>query len=338
MGAITTSLGGGTGDSANQTIAISPSADLVSNISPSSTSTYLSGGFDSIGNPYITRPIAISDVTVIVGKYGSANVGVRAMYKTSLTGSPLVNSTSTYFTGLLGPTDNLTVTTQSTYLYKTFVSTSGFYGIEAPFSGGAIEYANGGSVGFIANGATQISSTTKLSGSITQVSIPSAPGNPNALSITDTSANIIWSAPSDDGMQSPAAYSASNIKGYRINYRNSGSENWKVLVANTGSNLLYKVVTGLAPSTYYEIQIAALNAVTDSHNSNYSNITAHVGSRSITHPFTTLESTHNLRVYANNTYTKATIKIWDGSQWIGYPNIDIKVWDGNEFKETALEL
>jgi hypothetical protein len=339
MGAVTSSLGGGLNDSTDQTVTLSTNEEMWSNVVLTNTSTYISGGFDSLGNAYTTRPIAITDISILVARSQSANVGIRPQFKSGVNinqGTPLFNSSVTLFTGSLAA--DTTLSTESLYIYKTFTTEQSHYGFKAVELSGAVEYGHGGSVGQVFKGLTgTISSNRKLSGSITQVSIPGPVRTPNALSITDTTANIIWSAPADDGMQSPASYSASNIKGYRINYRNSGAENWKVLVANTGSNSTSRIVTGLSPSTYYEIQVAALNAVTDAHNSSYANITAHVGERSITYPFTTAVSTNDARIWTGAEFKKSIIKIWNGTAWIQYPNVRAKVWDGTVFKDLALD-
>jgi hypothetical protein len=350
MGAVTTSLGSGLTDPADQTISMNASTALVSNVVLSTTSTYVSGGYDSLGNQYTTRPVAVTDISVRVGRNSSnpAFIALRPLFKTSLTGIPAVNATTSVNMSTLSVGQDITLSTESAYRYKAFANSSTvYYGFEGTSGSGTIEYGRGGSANAIysqvqVNSTTyttmeEISGSDKLSGSITQASIPSSPGNPNALSVTDISANIIWSAPTDDGMQDPAAYSASNINGYRINYRNSGSENWKVLVANTGSNALFKVVFGLVSSTYYEIQVAALNDVTDAHNSTYSNITAHVGSRSITYPFTTAVSTNDIRVWIGSEFKKGIVKVWDGSAWLQYPNISIKTWNGTAFEDAALD-
>jgi hypothetical protein len=330
-------LGGGFGDPADTTFNnLTAGEDVFSNITLSTTSTLISGGFDSLGNSYTVKPIAISNVTVIVRKYQSANTGVRPIFKTSFTGNPAVNSTVIVFTGPANNSDFL-LSTESLYLYPVFTDSSAYYGFEQVEVGTQIQIASGGTRGNTYRGTTKIDGANKLSGSVTQVSIPSLPGNVNSSSVTDTTANITWTAPADDGIQSPTAYSAANIKGYRINYRNSSLENWKVLVANTGSNALFRVVSGLTPSTYYEVQVAALNSVTDAHNIDYTSITAHVGSRSVTHSFNTIASTNNIKVWDGTAFKKSIIKIWDGAAWIQYPNVRAKVWDGTVFKDLALD-
>jgi hypothetical protein len=346
MGAITESVGNGINDAADVTLTLRVGEDILSPYTINSSSTYVSGGFDSLGNAYTARPIGITDVTVRVGTSGgSSNVGIRPAFKTSLSGkSPSrVNSTVVAYTGMfltLYGNPDASVSTEPTYVYPAFTSDAGYYGFRGFGLSGSMQYGRGGN-GFVESVYQLISSTLtsadRLSGNVTQASIPGPVRTPNALSITDTSANIIWSAPIDDGMQSPAAYSASNIKGYRINYRNSGAENWKVLVANTGSSSTSRVVPGLSPSTYYEIQVAALNAVTDAHNSSYANITAHVGERSITHPFTTAVSTNDIRVWTGTEFKKGIVKIWNGSAWLEYPNITAKVWNGTAFEDVTLD-
>ena len=348
MGAVTTSLGGGLTDSASENVTLLAGEDLFSKTDAITTSTFVSGGFDSLGNSYTVRPIAISDITVVVGKTGSSNTGVRPIFKTILAGDPAINSTVIVFTGPLANNIDFLLSTESLYLYPTFTNIQGYYGFEQAEVGGSIDYGQGGGGGqSIYKGTTKLQNISSLSGSITQVSIPSAPGNVNASNVTDTSANITWTAPADDGMQSPAAYSAANIKGYRINYRNSSSENWKVLVANTGSNTLSRVVTNLLPITYYEVQVAALNVVTDEHNKKIiytgneppvdSSITAHVGERSATYSFTTTPTTNNAKIWTGSQFKKSIIKIWDGAAWIQYPNVRAKVWDGTVFKDLALD-
>jgi len=331
MAKTTISLGGGLTDTANQSTSVTSASgtDIVSNVLLTTTSTYLSGGFDSLGNSYTTRPVAVVDVSVRVA--ATTPTGTRlvaAQFSSSATGSPSTSSGSVNLVSSVY-SSTITLSTTSTYEYEAFAGQTYYYGFETNYSStGTILYADGGTSGTIYKDGTSLSSTRKLSGEISYNSIPSAPSNVNALSITDISANITWSAPTDDGLQSPAAYSAANIKGYRINYRNSNSENWKVLVANTGSNALSRIVTGLSPSTYYEIQVAALNSVTDVHNATYTSMTAHVGSRSVTKTFTTAVSTNDARIWTGSEFKKSIIKIWNGAAWIQYPNVRAKVWSG----------
>jgi hypothetical protein len=337
MGSVTINRGDGITDSAGSTVSLSLGEDVVSNVGLSTTSTYVSGGFDSLGNSYTTRPIAVSNVTVRLGKSGTANVGVRPIFKTVLAGNPIVNSTVTVFTGPLPLGTDFSLSTESSYLSPTFGGEDGYYGFEQVELSGSIEHSRGGTRGSIWRGTTRIDNDNKLSGLVTQVSIPSQPNSPNTVSVSDISANIIWSAPLDDGLQNPVAYSAANINGYRINYRNSSLEKWKVLVANTGSNALFRVVTGLIPSTYYEVQVAALNDVTDAHNTDYTSITAHVGSRSVTHSFTTIPSTNDIKVWDGTAFKKSILKVWDGSAWLEYPDITVKVWNGTAFEDVPLD-
>ena len=230
MGAVTSSLGGGLGDSADLTISMNSISSLVSNVTLSTTSTYVSGGYDSLGNQYTTRPIAVTDVSVRVGSVAgsSANVGLRPIFKTSISTIPAVNSTAIYYSA--GNAPDSTLSTESTYTYPAFANSSTvYYGFEGVSGSGVIEYGRGGSANAIyyqvlsgtgtVTTLEELSGTDKLSGSITQSSIPSAPGNLNASNVTDTVANITWTAPADDGMQSPAAYTVTNINGYRINYK-----------------------------------------------------------------------------------------------------------------------
>jgi hypothetical protein len=343
MGAITKSLGEGIGDAANQTLTLSNTEDVLSEYTVNSSSTYVSGGFDSLGNSYTTRPIGIIDVTVRVGRSGTANVGVRPTFKTNLSGkvSSRVNSTVILYTSSLQVLGDTSLSTEAEYVYPLFTSDTGYYGFRGMGPSGSIEYGRGGT-GAIYSVYQLIQSTVtsvdSISGSVTQASIPSAPGSFSFSSPpTDTTIYLQWNPPADDGMQSPAAYSASNIKGYRINYRNDPEENWKVLVANTGSNATTATVTGLSPSTYYELQFAALNAVTDAHNTSYSSITAHVGARGPAQSFTTAVSTNDARIWTGSEFKKSIIKIWDGSAWIQYPNVRAKVWNGTVFKDLVLD-
>jgi hypothetical protein len=346
MGAITTSLGGGLGDTANQTLTLRTGEDVFSEYTVSASSTYVSGGFDSLGNPYTLRPIGITDVTVRVGRSGSNanNVTIRPMFKTSDSGKvpSLVNATAYVFTTDIAPAGDISLSTESAYVYPLFTNDLGFYGFRGIGGSAPMEYGAGGN-GFIESVYQLIPSTIttsdSISGSVTQASIPSAPLNVNASSITDTTANITWTGPVDDGIQNPAAYNYLNITGYRINYRNSNTESWKVLVSNMGqfgSDNLFRVVTDLSPSTYYEIQLAALNAVTDAHNPTYGVMTKHVGVRSATHSFTTAVSTHDIRVWTGTEFKKGIVKVWDGAAFLQYPNITAKVWSGKEFKNVLL--
>jgi hypothetical protein len=351
MGAVTTSIGGGPSTAADQTISMNSITSLVSNVVLSTTSTYVSGGFDSIGNSYITRPVAVIDVSVPVGRNGSStsSITLRPFFKTSQNGVPGKDSTVSVDMNSLSPGQDIILSTESTYAYPAFANSSTVYfGFEGVSGSGIIEYGRGGSANAIyyqvltspntTSTLDELGGSDKLEGSITQASIPSAPGSFSFSSPpTDKTIYLQWNPPADDGMQSPAAYSASNIKGYRINYRNDPEENWKVLVANTGSNATTATVGGLSPSTYYELQFAALNAVTDAHNTNYSSITAHVGARGPAQSFTTAVSTNDVGIWTGTELKKSIIKIWDGAAWIQYPNVRAKVWNGTAFQNLVLD-
>jgi hypothetical protein len=357
MGAVTNSgLGDGLGDSANQSLTLRIAEDILSdyNLTNNTLSTYVSGGFDSLGNAYTSRPIGIIDVTVRVGRSGSANVGITPIFKTSLSGnSPSrVNSTTILYTSSLPVSGDTSLSTEPEYVYPLLTSDLGYYGFRGVSPSGVMEYGSGGR-DYIYSVYQLIQSTinsgARISGSITRASIPSAPGSFYFTSIpTDTTIYLAWNPPADDGMQNPAAYSASNIKGYRINYRNDPEENWKVLVANTGSNATTATVTGLSASTYYELQFAALNVVTDEHNRkafytgnespfDYSSITAHVGVRGPAQSFTTAVSTNDAKIWNGSAFKKSIIKIWDGAAWIQYPNVRAKVWNGTAFQNLVLD-
>lgn len=304
---------------------------LASDVTTSNTGTYVSGGFDSLGNEYTSRPIMIVDVTVRVGgSYdGYTSTGrYQPLISTQSDGTPSTRSGGNVTPG--STTSN--ASTDSSFQFAAFSNTKYYYGFDELNVGNTIVFARGGSSGTIWKNGSSVYSNSRISGRITQSSIPNAPTNfaVNSSSITPTGMQFTWTAPTDDGGDS------CTIKGYRINYKINSASTWSVLVANTGNSTTNTTVTGLSPSTNYDFQVAALNETTDIHNSSdYSSITAHVGVRSTTVTVSTIAD-HQLKVWVDGEFKKGIVKVWNGSQFKTVANTNISVWTGTEFKNVKL--
>lgn len=81
---------------------------------------------------------------------------------------------------------------------------------------------------------------------------PSAPGAPSPLAVESDAIKLEWAAPTTSG--------GSGIQGYRINMRSSGLGDFLMFIAHTSDPEPCMRVTGLAPMTWYEFRVAAMNA------------------------------------------------------------------------------
>lgn len=329
MAQYTESLGGGTSDTGTSYfLSFSDTSDVTSPWQPSS-SLLTSGAFASNGITASTvKPGRVVRLRLrLGGSYGgySGNADVKLRISTNDDGS----------SGQIGSTYNQTGTTgtasSGTVSVPVVAGTTYYYGVRGQTNTGSVFfYAKGGSGSVIKDGVTD-TTADELSGDIDVQSIPSAPGTPTASNITSTSMTLTWTAPSDNG--------GTSITGYRINYRVTGTSAWSVLVANTGTTTVSRTLTGLNRNTGYDFQIAALNGVTNAHNTDYSLITAHVGVRSGTVTATTLAggpkvwdqslnggaggwASSEIKVYdptlnggTGGWITGAQLKVWNGSGW-----------------------
>jgi len=259
-------LGDGLGDTGTAWFSSAIDDYIISDVTTSNTGTYVSGGFDSLGNSYTSRPILIVDVTVRVGGTGSGGPTSTGSYQPLLStqndGTPSTRSGGNVTPG--GST--VSASTDSNFEFAGFSNTKYYYGFQERGVGSTIVYARGGTSGSIWQNGTLAVSSSRLSGRVTQSSIPNAPTSfaVNSASITPTGMQFTWTAPTDDGGDS------CSIKGYRINYKANTASLWSVLVANTGSITTSVTVGGLSPSTNYDFQVAALNDTTDLHNASNS--------------------------------------------------------------------
>lgn len=325
-------LGDGLDDAGTSFFTSSENAYITSDVTTSNTGTYTSGGFDSLGNAYTSRPILVVDVTVRVGGTGiggpTSTGSYQPLFSTQADGTPSTTSGGNTTPG--GTT--VSASTDASFVFAGFSNTKYYYGFRERGVGSSVVYARGGTSGTIWRNGVSTVSNSRISGRITQSSIPNAPTNfaVNSASITPTSMQFTWTAPTDDGGDS------CTIKGYRINYKEDSASTWSVLVANTGSSTTSATVTGLSPSTAYDFQVAALNDTTDLHNnSNYNNITAHVGVRSSTLSVTTLAD-HQIKVFVGGEFKKGVVKVWNGTQFKTVANTNISVWTGSAFKNVKL--
>ncbi len=346
MASHTITLGDGTDDTGTSWFTSATDDYIISDVTTSNTGTYVSGGFDSLGNPYTSKPILIVDVTVRVGGNATSlggpvsNGSYQPLLSTQSDGTP----SSTAGGNVTPGGSTVSADTDSNFQFAAFTNTKYYYGFRERGVGGNIVYGRGGSSGSIWQNGTLRQSNSRISGRIVQNSIPNEPTNfaVNVASITPTGMQFTWTAPTDNGGAS------SSIKGYRINYKANSASLWSVLVANTGSTSTSATVTGLSPSTNYDFQVAALNDATDLHNSSdYSSITAHVGVRSSTVTVSTIAD-HQLKVWVvpegggSGEFKKGVVKVWvvpEGGgpgQFKTVANTNVSVWTGTEFKNVKL--
>jgi hypothetical protein len=333
MAQYTDSLGGGVADTGvSYKVSFVSSSDLVSPWNP--TDTPNSGAFDSTGITASTvKPATVTTIRLRLGGtsvdgagspvYGNADPYIQLATQIDggggYTDDTIHHLTSSMITASTG-TVNWAIDTNTTYYYGARGSTG---------TGSTLTFARGGSNGGIYfNGTLQSGfGNDGISGDVTVQHIPSAPGAPSTSNIGTTSLTLTWTAPTDNG--------GSSVTGYRINYKANTTSAWSVLVANTGSTTLSRTITtGLERNTKYDFQVAALNGVTDAHNTNYSSITAHVGVRSSTATATTLSGGPKIWTGAGtgiDGWSQSEIKIWTGvgtgvDGWT--TGSTMKVWTG----------
>ena len=124
--------------------------------------------------------------------------------------------------------------------------------------------------------------------------VPSAPGTPSLSSRTSTSITIAWTAPGDNG--------GTAINGYRVLYKRAVDSTWISTGKFTGTS---RTISGLTANTSYNFMVAATNAASDSHNSDYSSNTAHTGSNSATF---TVSTNPPLPVFTDSTVASPAIR------------------------------
>jgi hypothetical protein len=286
--------------------------------------TYLSGGYTGAGLNVLST-VQAARVTNLQLRLGGSYNGVSGTADGNLEISPDAAGNGTTYGSQIGLTSTTQTYSTGTISHNIDAASDYFYGFDCVVgTGGNFNFArSANATGFTYKDGTQ-THTGSISGQITYQTIPSKPQSISSSNITQTTFTLNWTAPADDGVQDPAAYSAANIRGYRIAYKANSATAWSVHTANTGTSALTRSITGLSTGTKYDFQVSALNAVTESHNASYANITAIVGERSNILTLTTLTSAP--KVWNGSAWTTSTLRVWNGSAWV---NGDIKVWNGS---------
>jgi|GEM_PF-2996166 len=96
-------------------------------------------------------------------------------------------------------------------------------------------------------------------------SLPQAPTNLSANTISSSQINLSWMAPSNDG--------GSQIIGYMIQRSTDSGTTWSTIVSNTASNGTTYSDTSLVHSTTYSYQVSAINDIGTSPPSNIASAT-----------------------------------------------------------------
>ena len=325
MGRNVSSLGGGVADSGTSFWYTGAGGDLTSSVAWTNNDTVavLHGGFAADGYTLnsTVRPINIVQLRTRVGG-NTTSVGG------GVSNSTIYNELATAASGSGGYNDsgNTRVTTGTTATHTTtsgidwnlVAGTTYYYGVYTT-AGSLLCFARGSTSGDIyLNGTASSSFTgTRLSGDITQDSVPSAPGISATTSIGTTTATLNWTAMADSGQNTDDSYTASQIVGYNIVYRagTTSTTPYSVWNGNTGSNGLSLALTGLAQNTTYQFRVAGLNRTTNAIQTDYSLVTAQTGARSSVIQFRTLASGP---IVTANSYT-STAKI--GQSYSSTPTV-----------------
>jgi hypothetical protein len=305
MGRNVSTLGGGTSDTGGSFWNTGAGGDLTSDVTwtNSDTVAYLHGGFGADGYTLNTtvRPINVVDLSVRVGGDttsvggGVSNATIYAELATAASGSGGYNDS-----GNTRVTTSTTVThTTGTIDWNVVAGTTYYYGIYTT-AGTRICFARGGTSGNIYLNGTANSSfvNSRFSGSVTEDSVPSAPGISAVTNISTTNgtspvatATLNWTAPADSGQNTDDSYTATQITGYNIVYREgtTATTPYSVWNGNTGTNgLSLNLSSGLLQNTTYQFRVAALNRTTNAIQATYTTVQAQTGVRSSIIQFRTL--------------------------------------------------
>ena len=287
-------------------------------------STYLSGGYTGAGSN-VASTVRAARVTNLQLRLGGTYSGVSGTADGNLEISPTSAGNGTIYGSLINLTGTTRTYSTGTISHNIDTAADYFYGFDCVSgTGGNFNFARSADgTGNTYKDGTQ-THTGSISGQLTYQTIPSKPRSISSSNILQTTFTLNWTAPADDGAQNPSAYSAANIRGYRIAYKANAATAWSVYTANTGSSALTASITGLSTGTKYDFQVSALNAVTESHNASYASIGAIVGERSNIITVTTLTSAPKL--WNGTAWNTTTIRVWNGSS---FSNADIKLWNGS---------
>lgn len=158
--------------------------------------------------------------------------------------------------------------------------------------------------------------TTANQGTITWQHVPYAPNITTVTVSSPSSITLNWTHPSDTG--------GTAITGWRIMYKLSSaadtSANWTVFGSNTTGSpagtlagATSAVITGLNTANAYDFRLAAINAVSTAHNTNYTVKTAHTGTNAFA---TSLASPQNGKIYNGTAWVDGTLRVFDGVNWV----------------------
>ena len=103
------------------------------------------------------------------------------------------------------------------------------------------------------NGTGPPSNVASATTTPTNATVPGAPSSLTATNDGQTTINLSWTAPADDG--------DSRISGYKIEISTDGRTNWSDLIANTLSSSTRYSDTGVSPGTTRHYRVSAINAV-----------------------------------------------------------------------------
>ena len=325
MGRNVSSLGGGVADTGTSFWYTGAGGDLVSDVAWTNNDTVavLHGGFAADGYTLnsTVRPINVVQLRTRVG-------GTTTSVGGGVSNSTIYNELATANTGGGGYNDsgNTRVTTGTTATHTTtsgidwnlVAGTTYYYGVYTT-AGSLLCFARGGTSGNIyLNGTASSSYTnTRVSGDITEDSVPSAPGISTTTSIGTTTATLNWTAMTDSGQNTDDTYTATQILGYNIVYRvgTGATTAYSIWNGNTGNNGLSLALSGLTQNTTYQFRVAGLNRTTNAIQSTYTTVQAQTGARSSVIQFRTLASGP---VVTANSYT-STAKI--GSSYSSTPTV-----------------
>lgn len=345
MARITTSVGGGIGDSTGTYVTMSTTTDVVSDWTPSAASAFAHGGFDVTG---VTMNTTVKPVNVVTMGFptggtsggGNSTASYYIELATANTGAGGYNNSGTVtgYTGTLST--NSTASAKYTNNWNTLAEydtgalawnvlagTTYYYGFYGRSAGNFV-FGRGGTTGSIWINGTPSSTwaNSRISGHIIWDTVPTAPTITAASINTDGRLSMTWTVGTDDGMTSTAAWddtSGDHIRGYNIVYKATTASAWQVFSSNisystpsvSGTSRSVSALTPengyFKPGVTYEFRVAALNGTTDAVQTDYSVITAQTGVRS---------ASFN---------AQAPGGVYNGSAWV--PFTALKAYNGSTF-------
>ncbi len=186
-------------------------------------------------------------------------------YTVGVTSTPTISTSSTVANGATNPSITITSTnfetTTALSLFTVAVGTTGLTANAATWNSATsvtIDFTGTAAAGTITIQASlsAFAPTTTTASNTVSVTVaattPGAPTSVDSSTVTGTDIRLTWVAPTNNG--------GASITDYTVQYKVGVGGSWTTFTSPASTNL-YRLVTGLSPSTTYYFQVAARNSV-----------------------------------------------------------------------------